>query len=76
VLFRSIFGCMSLLGCQDVCPKNLPLQTQLAYLRRAMVKQGFVKGGASKDNRIPIVNAKTAPVLTATAAPLKPRQEV
>jgi fumarate reductase iron-sulfur subunit len=22
-----VFGCMSLLGCHDVCPKNLPLQT-------------------------------------------------
>ncbi|MEE2732651.1 MAG: fumarate reductase iron-sulfur subunit [Pseudomonadota bacterium] len=28
-----IFGCMSLMGCQDVCPKELPLQTQLAFLR-------------------------------------------
>jgi fumarate reductase iron-sulfur subunit len=33
-----IFGCMSLLGCQDVCPKNLSLQTQLAYLRRKMLR--------------------------------------
>jgi fumarate reductase iron-sulfur subunit len=36
-----IFGCMSLLGCQDVCPKQLPLQTQIAYLRRSMVRQGL-----------------------------------
>ena len=36
-----VFGCMSLLGCHDVCPKDLPLQTQIAYLRRQMVKQGF-----------------------------------
>lgn len=36
-----VFGCMSLLGCQDVCPKSLPLQTQIAYLRRKMVAQGF-----------------------------------
>ena len=35
---EGIFGCMSLLGCNDVCPKNLPLQAQLAYLRRQMVK--------------------------------------
>ena len=34
------FGCMSLLGCHDVCPKNLPLQTQIALLRRKMVAQG------------------------------------
>ncbi|WP_006787978.1 fumarate reductase iron-sulfur subunit [Thiorhodospira sibirica] len=36
-----IFGCMSLLGCQDVCPKNLPLQSQIAFLRRKMVKVGL-----------------------------------
>ncbi len=34
-----IFGCMSLMGCQDVCPKDLPLQTQLAFLRRKMLVQ-------------------------------------
>lgn len=33
-----VFGCMSLLGCHDVCPKQLPLQTQIAFLRRKMVK--------------------------------------
>jgi len=32
-----VFGCMSLLGCQDVCPKELPLQTQIAFMRRKMV---------------------------------------
>ncbi len=35
-----VFGCMTLLGCEDYCPKNLPLQTQIAYLRR---KMAFVK---------------------------------
>jgi len=29
-----VFGCMSLLGCHDVCPKELPLQTQIAFIRR------------------------------------------
>lgn len=38
-----VFGCMSLLACHDVCPKQLPLQTQIAFLRRKMVTQG-VKG--------------------------------
>ncbi len=33
-----VFGCMSLLGCHDVCPKELPLQTQIAFLRRKMVR--------------------------------------
>lgn len=36
-----VFGCMTLLGCQDVCPKNLPLATQIAYLRRLMARQGL-----------------------------------
>jgi len=35
-----VFGCMSLLGCHDVCPKDLPLQTQIAFLRRKMVAVG------------------------------------
>lgn len=35
-----VFGCMSLLACHDVCPKELPLATQIAYLRRAMMRQG------------------------------------
>ena len=35
-----VFGCMSLLACNDLCPKELPLQSQIAYLRRRMAKQG------------------------------------
>ena len=38
---EGVFGCMSLLGCHDVCPKNLPLQTQIAFLRRKMVWMGW-----------------------------------
>ncbi|NMC49906.1 MAG: fumarate reductase iron-sulfur subunit [Desulfovibrio sp.] len=33
---QGIFGCMGLLGCEDVCPKGLPLQDQLGLLRRKM----------------------------------------
>ena len=36
-----VFGCMSLLACQDLCPKQLPLATQIAYLRRSMARQGW-----------------------------------
>jgi fumarate reductase iron-sulfur subunit len=36
-----VFGCMSLLGCHDVCPKQLPLQTQIAFLRRKMASMGW-----------------------------------
>ncbi len=35
-----VFGCMTLLGCEDVCPKDLPLQSKIAYLRRKMVSMG------------------------------------
>ncbi|BDY03339.1 fumarate reductase iron-sulfur subunit [Ferrimonas sp. YFM] len=31
-----VFGCMTLLGCQDTCPKNLDHQGQIAYLRRKL----------------------------------------
>jgi len=36
-----VFGCLSLLGCHDVCPKNLPLSTQIAFLRRKMAAVGW-----------------------------------
>ena len=36
-----VFGCMSLLGCQDVCPKSLPLATQIAFVRRKMSAMAF-----------------------------------
>lgn len=37
-----VFGCMSLLACHDVCPKSLPLQTQIAFLRRKMAVTGVL----------------------------------
>jgi fumarate reductase iron-sulfur subunit len=36
-----VFGCMSLIACHDVCPKELPLATQIAFLRRKMVSVGW-----------------------------------
>ena len=36
-----VFGCMSLLCCHDMCPKDLPLQTQIAFIRRKMVAHGL-----------------------------------
>ena len=35
-----VFGCMTLLGCEDMCPKQLPLATQIAFLRRRMACTG------------------------------------
>jgi succinate dehydrogenase iron-sulfur subunit len=36
-----VFGCMSLLACHELCPKNLPLASKIAYLRRRMVSVGW-----------------------------------
>jgi fumarate reductase iron-sulfur subunit len=36
-----VFGCMSLLACHDVCPKQLPLATQIAFVRRKMAATGW-----------------------------------
>ena len=36
-----VFGCMSLLACHDVCPKDLPLASKIAFLRRKMVSIGL-----------------------------------
>lgn len=38
-----VFGCMSLIACHDTCPKELPLQSKIAYLRRKMVSVGMKK---------------------------------
>jgi fumarate reductase iron-sulfur subunit len=38
---NGVFGCMSLLGCHDMCPKEPPLATQIAILRRKMVAVGW-----------------------------------
>jgi len=32
-----VFGCMSLLVCHDVYPKQLPLSTRIAFVRRKRV---------------------------------------
>lgn len=36
-----VFGCMTLLGCDDMCPKDLPLAQQIAFMRKKMALQGF-----------------------------------
>ena len=33
---RGVFGCMTLMGCEDFCPKELPHQEQIAFIRRKM----------------------------------------
>ena len=36
-----IFGCIGLLGCHDMCPKDIPLQETLAFVRRKMAWTGL-----------------------------------
>jgi fumarate reductase iron-sulfur subunit len=36
-----IFGCMGLMACNDVCPKDLSLRRQIAFLRRRMARIGI-----------------------------------
>ena len=38
---QGIFGCMGLLACEDVCPREIPLQDQLGILRRKMAFVGL-----------------------------------
>ena len=38
---NGVFGCMSLVACHDVCPKQLPLATQIAFVRRKMAATGW-----------------------------------
>ena len=40
---NGVFGCMGLLACDNVCPKQLPLQDQLGIMRR-MVSAESVRG--------------------------------
>lgn len=35
------FGCMGLMACDDNCPMQLPLQSQLAFVRRKMLAYGL-----------------------------------
>ena len=41
---EGVFGCIGLMACQDVCPKDLPLLEVCAYLRRKMLGASFLRG--------------------------------
>ena len=41
---KGVFGCIGLMACQDVCPKELPLLEVFAYLRRKMLGASFLRG--------------------------------
>jgi fumarate reductase iron-sulfur subunit len=35
---EGIFGCIGLMACDDLCPMEIPLQGQLAFVRRKMAQ--------------------------------------
>jgi fumarate reductase iron-sulfur subunit len=39
---EGIFGCMGLMACDDNCPQEIPLQQQLAFVRRKMAFHGIL----------------------------------
>ena len=40
---NGVFGCVGLMACQDVCPKDLPLLEVYAYLRRKVLAAGMAR---------------------------------
>ena len=41
---EGVFGCIGMMGCDDVCPKDIPLLDTFAFIRRHMVMTGISKG--------------------------------
>ncbi len=39
-----VFGCLGLLACEDICPKELPLADVYAFLRRRMLGGALSRG--------------------------------
>lgn len=46
---QGVFGCIGLMGCDDLCPKDLPLATQIAYLRRRLAFASIRSGEKSPE---------------------------
>ena len=40
-----VFGCIGLMACHDICPKELPLLEVYGYLRRKALSSAMSKGG-------------------------------
>jgi len=41
---QGVFGCVGMMACEDVCPKELPLLEVHAYLRRQMLGRRLFGG--------------------------------
>ena len=53
---EGVFGCMGLMGCDDVCPKELPLLEVFAYLRRKMSQVACGKAGQDAGTSLPVIS--------------------
>ena len=40
---EGVFGCIGMMGCDDVCPKDIPLLETLAFVRRKMLGKSLEK---------------------------------
>lgn len=54
---EGVFGCVGLMACNDHCPKEIPLQGQIAYIRRVMGKAAFTKSENTAALKLPTVSA-------------------
>jgi len=47
---QGVFGCLGLMACEDVCPKELPLLEVYAYLRRHLLGAQLLRRAAGKTS--------------------------
>jgi succinate dehydrogenase/fumarate reductase-like Fe-S protein len=47
---------MGLMGCEDVCPKELPLLEVFAYMRRRMTQVAAGKNTADGGTSLPVIS--------------------
>lgn len=52
---EGVFGCMGLMACDDVCPKELPLLTVFAYMRRKMTQVAVGRAPDDKSTSLPVL---------------------
>jgi len=52
---EGVFGCMGLMACDDVCPKELPLLEVFAFMRRKMSQVARGKAKPDKHTSLPVI---------------------
>jgi fumarate reductase iron-sulfur subunit len=48
---EGVFGCVGMMACEDVCPKELPLLDVHAYLRRRMLGSKLLRRASKKKSQ-------------------------